>query len=29
MVLLRRLLEVSLDDGEILLVVDGLHNEPG
>lgn len=29
MILLRRLVEVALDDGEILLIVDGLHDEPG
>lgn len=29
MVLLRRFLEVSLDDGEVLRVVDRLHHEPG
>ena len=28
MVLLRTLIEVALDDAEVLLVVDGLHNEP-
>lgn len=28
MVLLRTLIEVTLDDAEVLLVVDGLHNEP-
>lgn len=28
-VLLRRLLQVSLDDREVLLIVDGLHHEPG
>lgn len=29
MILLRRLLKVSLDDSKILLVVHGLHDEPG
>ena len=29
MILLRRLTQVPLDNGEILLVVDGLHDEPG
>ena len=29
MILLRRLVQVSLDDGEILFIVDGLHDEPG
>lgn len=29
MVLLRALVEVALDDGEVLRVVDGLHHEPG
>lgn len=28
-VLLGRLLEVALDDGEVLGVMDGLHDEPG
>lgn len=28
-VLLRRLVEVALDDGEVLRVVNGLHDEPG
>lgn len=28
-VLLGRLLLVALDNGEVLLVEDGLHNEPG
>lgn len=28
-IFLRGLVEVALDDGEILLVMDGLHHEPG